>query len=110
MAKNFKNVSPLDNVSSTPKTQAAEVEQPTPTAKIEKPITDGTKKPGRPRVKTEQTKTVNIAVPVSVLEKLEVAKRVRGGNLTEYVNAVIAADLDANFDKYQELANTIDKI
>lgn len=108
MAKNFKSVSPLDNVSASK--PVSQVEQTTPAAKSEKPIASGTKKPGRPRVKTEETKTINIAVPVSVLEKLEVAKRVRGGNLTAYVTAVIVSDLDANFEKYKELANSIDKI
>ena len=62
------------------------------------------KKPvGRPKVKNGEYKTINISVPVDVLKKMEVAKLKYGNNLTAYVNAVIKADLDANYDKYVEL-------
>ena len=47
------------------------------------------KKPGRPKTKTEETKTINIAVPVSVLEKIDIAKVCYGNNLTCYINRQI---------------------
>ena len=67
------------------------------------------KKPGRPKTKTEPEKTINISVPISILEKMEIAKVKHGNNLTRYVNAVIKADLDANYEKYlklQEIMNS----
>lgn len=61
------------------------------------------KKIGRPKVKTEPEKTINIAIPISTLEKMDVAKVKYGNNLTRYVNAIINADLEANYDKYLEI-------
>ena len=61
------------------------------------------KKTGRPKIKEGEYKTINISVPVDVLKLMEVAKLKYGNNLTAYVNAVIKADLDANYDKYQQL-------
>lgn len=61
------------------------------------------KKTGRPKVKEGEYKTINISVPVDVLKLMEVAKLKYGNNLTAYVNAVIKADLDANYEKYQQL-------
>lgn len=66
------------------------------------------KKVGRPKIKDGDYKTINIAVPIDMLKKMEVAKLKYGNNLTAYVNAVIKADLDANYEKYlhlQELLN-----
>ncbi len=67
------------------------------------------KKTGRPKIKEGEYKTINISVPVSMLEQMEVAKLKHGNNLTAYVNAVIRADLNANYEKYlqlQELLNS----
>lgn len=60
-------------------------------------------KVGRPREKQEYEKTINIAVPVSVLEKMNVAKLKYGNNLTRYVNKIIQKDLDAHYDEYKLL-------
>ena len=38
------------------------------------PVTETKKKPGRPKTKTEPTKTINIAIPISVLNQVEIAK------------------------------------
>lgn len=68
----------------------------------------GTGKPvGRPKVKEGPHKTINVAVPVSMLEQMEVAKVAYGNNLTAYVNAVIRADLSANFEKYLSVQEAI---
>lgn len=61
------------------------------------------KKVGRPKVKTEECKTINVAIPLSILAKIDIAKVKYEGNLTKYVNAIIEKDLDANFDSYQQL-------
>lgn len=82
--------------------QAVKVEAP----KEDKPKTvepTKEKKVGRPKIKTEPTKTINIAVPVSVMEQVEIAKCKYHDNLTEYVNAVIKADLEKNMTDYQKL-------
>ena len=61
------------------------------------------RKPGRPKIRTEAVKTINIAVPISLLEKMEVAKVKHSGNLTAYVNHLIEQDLDAHYDDYLKL-------
>ena len=71
------------------------------TAETEKP--KAKKKAGRPKIKEGEYRTINICVPVPVLEQMEVAKLKYGNNLTAYVNAVIAADLQANYEKYLQL-------
>lgn len=58
---------------------------------------------GRPKVKTEDCKTVNIAIPISRLEQMEIAKLKYGDNLTKYINEVIAKDLADNMDTYQQI-------
>lgn len=73
-----------------------------PQANQTAPVTER-KKAGRPKVKTEPCKTINIAVPVSVLEQIEIAKAKHHNNLTEYVNAVIAKDLKQNMTEYQKI-------
>ena len=68
------------------------------------------KKVGRPKVKDGEYKTINIAIPVDILQKMEVAKLKYGNNMTTYVNAVIKADLDENYDKYLEIKTIIDNL
>lgn len=61
------------------------------------------KKRGRPKVKTEGTKNINIAVPKSILRQVEIAKCKYNNNMTEYINAIIKADLEKNMEKYKQL-------
>lgn len=63
------------------------------------------KKVGRPKVKTEECKTINIAIPISTLEKMQVAKVLYRDNLTLYVNTVIEKDLKENFERYKMFAD-----
>ncbi len=65
------------------------------------------KRPGRPKIKTEPTKTINIAIPVSVLEQVEIALAKYQGNLTKYINTVVKKDLDNNWSDYVELYQLI---
>lgn len=65
------------------------------------------RKVGRPKTRKEETKTVNVAIPVSVLEQIDVAKCKYGNSLTAYINAVVAADLKENFSKYKTIYDMI---
>lgn len=56
----------------------------------------------RPKTKTEPTKIINIAVPETIYKQMVVAKMTYNDNLTEYVNKLIADDLDKNLDTYKE--------
>lgn len=77
-----------------------------PQANQTAPVTER-KKAGRPKTKTEPCKTINVAVPVSVMEQIEIAKAKYHGNLTEYVNAVIAKDLKQNMTEYQKISDLL---
>lgn len=111
MAKNFKGNNPLDKMDSKNPVQVEkenkpiEESNPEPAAETnETPAVKPTKKKtGRPKVKMGEYKTINIAVPIPMLAQMEIAKLKYGNNLTAYVNAVIKADLDVNFKKYQQL-------
>ena len=92
-SKNF-----TDKLKKNPQKVAVTVEAPP-----EEKITSTKNKVGRPKVKTEPTKTINIAVPISVLDQVEIAKCKYHDNLTEYVNAVIKADLEKNMNDYKKL-------
>ena len=62
--------------------------------------------PGRPKVKEGDYRTINISVPVPMLEQMEIAK-LKYGSLTAYANHAIQADLDANYQKYLEIYKMI---
>lgn len=57
---------------------------------------------GRPRTKTEDEKIINIAIPLSVYKKMNLAKLQYNNNLTLYINSLIERDLDENLEKYKE--------
>ena len=69
-----------------------------------------TKKPGRPKTRTEECKKVNIAIPVSVLEKLDIAKESYHGNLTEYINLLIDQDLELHMSEYKKTYDMLSKL
>lgn len=109
MAKSFKGNTPIDKLSgttpvTTDETPKAAVEPKKPT-KAEEPKEK--RKVGRPKTKTEDTKTINIAVPVSVLEKLDTVKVCYGNNLTQYINKLIEKDIEANYDNYKHIADSL---
>lgn len=114
MAKNFK-ISPLDKLSKPatnpdPDIQTAAGEQNAAPIMAAGEPEQPKRRPGRPKVKPEQTKTINIAVPVSVLAKTEIAKKCYNNNLTEYVNKLIERDLSENFDKYETIYNSLNNL
>lgn len=83
-----------------PKQVTAPTTEP-PQAPEEVPVK---KRAGRPKTKTEDCKTINIAVPVSLLEQMNIAKVMYKDNLTLYINKLIEKDLEANLEKYQQFA------
>ena len=112
MAKSFKNNTPIDKLSgATPVTPVATDEEPKATVEPKKPTKaeepKEKRKVGRPKTKTEDTKTINIAVPVSVLEKLDTVKVCYGNNLTQYINKLIEKDIEANYDNYKHIADSL---
>ena len=111
MAKSFKNNTPIDKLSgATPVTPVIPDEEPKAAVEPKKePKTEPKtkRKVGRPKTKTEETKTINIAVPVSVLEKLDTVKVCYGNNLTQYINKLIEKDIEANYDNYKHIADSL---
>lgn len=115
MAKSFKKANPLEQLEDNkPVTDQKPIETPVAVVEPKRPNTTKTaipdkpkRKPGRPKVKTEECKTVNIAIPVSVLEQMEIAKMKYGDNLTRYINEIIAKDLDENMEMYQNIYNML---
>jgi hypothetical protein len=68
------------------------------TAPKGRPLKDASK--GKKR---DYCKTINIAVPNEVIEEVnELAIKARGINLTDYINLLIANDLEKNRDKYKK--------
>lgn len=71
------------------------------------------RKPGRPpldpsgKKKKDYTKTINIAVPLELLEKLDTVKICYDNNLTLYINKLIEKDIEAHYDEYRRVADTL---
>lgn len=65
---------------------------------------------GRPKTRTEETRNINIAVPVSVLKKLDTAKVCYSNNLTQYINTLIEKDLKANYEHYSHIAESLNSL
>lgn len=61
------------------------------------------RRPGRPKRIVEETRTINISVPESMLEKMKIAKSCFNGSLTAYVNSAIAKDLETNYESYKQI-------
>lgn len=122
MAKGFSKNNPLDKLSGTniPKSTevqkepsaAVEPKQTEPEAKQEKPQTTQKRKVGRPKTKDIKNtcKNINVAVPITLLDKWEDIKIVHGNNLTEYITKLIEKDMNANYEHYKNLADSLKNI
>ena len=99
MAKDFKSKNPLDHFS-------APKEAPIKQAEIDVPVK---KRVGRPKTKDVKgtCKNINIAVPITLLDKWEEIKIIHGSNLTEYITKLIEKDMDSNYDKYKTILNSL---
>lgn len=101
MGKSFSGKKPTDNLSKTV------TGNETSNDVKEKSHNESKRKVGRPKTKTEETKTINIAVPISVLEKMDVAKVCYGNNLTGYINKLIEKDMEIHYDEYVNINNSL---
>lgn len=118
----FKKNNPLDNLSGTsvPKNTEVQKEPPAtvepkqtePEQKQEKPQTVQKRKAGRPKTKDIKNtcKNINVAVPITLLDKWENIKIVHGSNLTEYITKLIEKDMNANYEHYSNIANSLKNI
>ena len=51
-----------------------------------------------------------MAVPITLLDKWEEIKSVHGRNLTAYITKLIEKDMDANYERYKEIADSLKNI
>lgn len=70
------------------------------------------KKVGRPKTKDVKNtcKNINVAVPITLLDKWEEIKIVYGNNLTAYITKLIERDMDINYEQYKKITNSLKSI
>lgn len=97
---------------STSSTPEVEPKQTEPETKQEKPQTTQKRKVGRPKTKDIKNtcKNINVAVPITLLNKWEDIKIVHGSNLTEYITKLIEKDMNANYKHYKDIADSLKNI
>ena len=122
MAKGFSKNNPLDKLSGTSTPKSTEVQKEPPAAvepiqtepepKQEKPHSTQKRKVGRPKTKDIKNtcKNINVAVPITLLDKWEDIKIVHGSNLTEYITKLIEKDMNANYEHYKDIADSLKNI
>ena len=122
MAKGFSKNNPLDKLSGTSVPKSTEVQKEPPAAvepkqtepepKQEKPQTTQKRKVGRPKTKDIKNtcKNINVAVPITLLDKWEDIKIIHGSNLTEYITKLIEKDMNANYEHYKNIADSLKNI
>lgn len=116
MGKSFKGNSPVKKLT-TPlpaeESNMVAVEPSEPKKEPEIRKTAPTKKRvGRPKTKDVKgtCKNINVAVPITLLNKWEEVKIVHGSNLTEYITKLIEKDMDSNYAKYKSIADSLKNI
>lgn len=119
MAKNFSKKNPLDNLSgkSIPKSEEVQKETPLPAESKSEPVqgksqTIQKRKVGRPKTRDIKNtcKNINVAVPITLLDKWEEIKIIHGNNLTQYITKLIEKDMNANYDRYKNIADSLKDI
>lgn len=80
--------------------------------KQEKVLEEQKRKVGRPKTKDVKNtcKNINVAVPITLLDKWEEIKIVHGSNLTAYITKLIEKDMDANYERYKDIADSLNNI
>lgn len=70
------------------------------------------RKAGRPTTKNVKNtcRNINVAVPITLLDKWDKVKIVHGNNLTAYVVKLFQKDMDINYDHYKELSDSLKNI
>lgn len=105
--KNFSKNNPLDKLNASAQ-KSTTAESPTQEKTSEKQE----RKVGRPITKDIKNtcKNVNVTVPITLLDKWEEIKIVHGSNLTAYITKLIEKDMDANYEHYKELSDSLKNI
>lgn len=80
--------------------------------KQEKVLEEQKRKVGRPKTKDVKNtcKNINVAVPITLLDKWEEIKIVHGNNLTAYITKLIERDVDTNYEHYKKIADSLKNI
>ncbi len=113
--KNFTKMNPNAKLAGASVPKSTEV-QKEPSAAVEpksqEPEPKQKRKVGRPKTKDIKNtcRNINVAVPITLLDKWEEIKIVYGNNLTEYVTKLIEKDMDANYEHYKEIADSLKNI
>ncbi len=115
MAKGFSKNNPLAKLSGTSAPKSTEVQKDPPATVELKPQEqepEQKRKVGRPKTKDIKNtcKNINVAVPITLLRKWEDIKIVHGSNLTEYITKLIEKDMNANYEHYKDIANSLKNI
>lgn len=119
MAKSFSKKNPLDNLSGKSIPKNAEVQKETSNPielksepEHEKAQVSQKRKVGRPKTRDIKNtcKNINVAVPITLLNKWEDIKIVHGSNLTQYITKLIEKDMNANYDQYKNIADSLKNI
>ena len=103
--KSAKESSPTIPKQSESKTNHEELTEKTPPAGQKR-------KPVRPKTKDIKNtcKTISVAVPITLLNKWEEIKIVHGSNLTEYITKLIEKDMNANYEHYKNITDSLKNI
>lgn len=116
MRKNFKDNKPINKLTvptpaEEPKTVTVEPSESKKEPEISK-TTPAKRRVGRPKTKDVKgtCKNINVAVPITLLDKWEEVKIVHGSNLTEYITKLIEKDMDSNYAKYKSIADSLKNI
>ena len=118
MAKGFTKSNPLEKLSGTVKSQETQKATAAVTAGPQAPDPAPDKpqpsrrKAGRPKTRDVRNtcKNINVAVPVTLLDKWETVKIVHGSNLTGYITKLIEKDMEANYGQYKAIADNLKNI
>lgn len=119
MAKGFSKNNPLDKLSGTVVPKSTEVQKEPPEAVEPKPQEPEPKsqvkqkrKVGRPKTKDIKNtcRNINVAVPITLLDKWEDIKIVHGSNLTEYITKLIEKDMNTNYENYKRISDSLKNI
>lgn len=96
----------MNNTSEPPKNNAHDGIKPKQTE------LEQNKRIGRPKTKDIKNtcKNINVAVPITLLDKWEDIKIVHGSNLTEYITKLIEKDMSANYEHYSNIVNSLKNI
>lgn len=112
--KEFRKNNPLEKLSANAHQDIALKEEADIGAesKQDGPPVKQKRKVGRPKTKDIKNtcKNINVAVPITLLNKWEDIKIVHGNNLTEYITKLIKKDMDTNYEQYKSISDSLKNI